>query len=150
MTQAIGSNGYCRVKLREPGKKPNTVDVHRLVAMLFLGTPELKHSQVRHLNGKRTDNTSSNIAWGTARENSDDKLLHGTMVMGEKTINAKMTNESVKDAVERYGRGESISSIAIVMGVSSRCIYYIVTGKTWSRHTGLSRRLLRQNAIKVG
>lgn len=50
---------------------------HAVVALTFLG-PRPEGLQVRHLNGDPTDNRVVNLAYGTAKENRQDTLLHGT------------------------------------------------------------------------
>lgn len=54
-----------------------TFEVHRVVCETFHGAPAPGH-QVRHLNGDQLDNRADNLAWGTCRENAQDRVLHGT------------------------------------------------------------------------
>lgn len=65
-------NGYCFVALCRDGigkKRP----VHQLVLEAFVG-PKPQGQQTRHLNSVRHDNRVENLAWGTHRENCDDRL----------------------------------------------------------------------------
>lgn len=50
--------------------------VHRLVLFAFVG-PAPEGMECRHLNGNRTDARLQNLTWGTAGENSLDKVRHG-------------------------------------------------------------------------
>lgn len=56
--------GYWQVAIHK--KKMN---VHRLVALAFLGDPPTQEHQVNHINGIRTDSRLANLEWVTASEN---------------------------------------------------------------------------------
>jgi len=47
--------------------------VHRLVLLAFIGPSDL---QVRHLDGNPTNNNLSNLLYGTAKENAEDREFH--------------------------------------------------------------------------
>jgi hypothetical protein len=47
--------------------------VHRLVAMAFHGPPTEDASVCRHLDGDSTNNSATNLAWGTRRDNANDR-----------------------------------------------------------------------------
>ncbi|MGG7510948.1 NUMOD4 motif-containing HNH endonuclease [Plantibacter sp. YIM 135249] len=64
--------GYLAVKLRRRGHL-----VHRLVAIAFLGAPEVGQ-EVCHGNGNPADNRVENLRWGTRSENTSDQVRHGT------------------------------------------------------------------------
>jgi hypothetical protein len=70
--------GYRRVCiLNKKGNKSRSVLVHRLMAVTFLGSPPSLSHQVRHLNGDPTCNNIENLAWGTAKDNANDRIRHG-------------------------------------------------------------------------
>lgn len=60
-------NWYRVVSISQKNVRVN-VGVHRLVAHVFLPNPDNK-PQVNHLDGNKTNNTVSNLAWATASEN---------------------------------------------------------------------------------
>jgi len=68
--------GYLTVSLNKDGAT-SYYRVHRLVAHTFISNPSLL-PLVRHMNNNRSDNRMSNLAWGTAQDNSDDRIIHGT------------------------------------------------------------------------
>ena len=81
MRQTLNSDGYSSVRLIVGGKRTRLA-THRLVARDFLPPrPSLVH-QIRHLDGNRTNPTSTNLAWGTAKENADDRQAHGRTSRG--------------------------------------------------------------------
>lgn len=79
--------------------------LHRLVLLLFRGKPK-RGQQGRHLDGNTLNNSLSNLAWGTVRENTDDKLRHGTTVKGDSHHNAKLNERHVRILRRRYEAGE--------------------------------------------
>src|SRR4051812_22044658 len=77
----LDPKGYRRVKLCRDGAY-RQVTVAIVVCEAFHGVrpPGL---QVRHLNGVPDDDRASNLAWGTAQQNTDDKWRHGTVLRGD-------------------------------------------------------------------
>ncbi len=67
--------GYRTVALCRDGVQKNFT-VHSLVMLAFVG-PLPKGQLVRHLNGSKTDNRLTNLAYGTYSENAHDKVAHG-------------------------------------------------------------------------
>ena len=76
---ALGA-GYRAVGIyAEENAKPQTHLVHRLVCRAFHGPPPSdEHTDVRHLDGDKTNNRASNLAWGTRSENMRDAVRHRT------------------------------------------------------------------------
>jgi hypothetical protein len=52
--------------------------------------------QVRHLDGDTMNCRAGNLAYGTHKENQEDKVRHGTSSYGEKNPRAKLTAEQAK------------------------------------------------------
>lgn len=73
-----GPNGRLRVRLRSPGHPQKWFYVARLVLELYDTSCPFPGAQGRHLDGDPMNNFYTNLAWGTAKENSDDKLRHGS------------------------------------------------------------------------
>lgn len=72
----VAANGY-RVVRPLSGGRGKTFTVHHLVATTFIG-PKPPGMHVRHLDGDRLNNLLSNLAIGTASENVQDSIAHGT------------------------------------------------------------------------
>lgn len=115
--------GYQEVGLSREGKKVSC-KVHTLVLRAFSG--EANGLQARHLNGNAVDNRLENLVWGTALENSADRVKHGTQVR-------KLTEEQVKEIKELCKQGMTQRIIALKFGVSHGLISNIHQGKDW-RH----------------
>lgn len=78
-TPGRDKDGYVRICIRKDGKDVFT-KVHKLVAEAFHSVKPGPEYQVLHGNGIRTDNRATNLRWGTALENTEDKVKHGTLV----------------------------------------------------------------------
>lgn len=68
------TNGYLFVCLSKNGVVTQRI-VHRLVALAFLGVPEVK-MDVNHINEIKTDNTLTNLEWVTHKSN----INYGTAI----------------------------------------------------------------------
>jgi hypothetical protein len=72
----IGKRGYPAVGLVQDGKQA-TYEVHRLVALAFLGECAAGY-EVRHRDGNPLNNHVLNLVYGTRGENVRDRRSHGT------------------------------------------------------------------------
>lgn len=70
------SHGYLRVRLMINGKR-KSVFVHKCVAEAFLEPRPSPLHEVRHLDGNKLNNNIGNLAWGTRKDNADDRARHG-------------------------------------------------------------------------
>lgn len=101
--------------------------VHRFVLECYVG-PCPEGMMCRHLDGDRTNNRLSNLAWGTAAENKADAIAHGTAVNGERTGTAKLTESEVL-AIRQDGR--SHHALAAEYGVGKSTIGRIKIREGW-------------------
>lgn len=81
MRPTPNSDGYPSVRLTVEGKRVRLA-VHRLVAREYLPPRPSPEHEVRHLDGDKTNNTVENLAWGTAKENAEDRERHGRTSRG--------------------------------------------------------------------
>lgn len=83
LAQDPNTDGYPSVRLYINGKRTR-MSVHRLVARCYLpARPTLSH-EVRHLDGDKNNNHRRNLAWGTRKDNADDRERHGRTSRGER------------------------------------------------------------------
>ena len=118
--------GYQRVVLRKDGKVKHYM-VHVLVLLAFVGPPPEGH-QVRHLDGKRSNNSLSNLCYGTALENAEDTIRHGTRRMGETHHCAKLTDKDIEDIRRLHMEGLRYSDISKRYPVTARYVREICLG----------------------
>lgn len=71
------NGGYPTVRIYKHNRC-KTIQVHRLVALTFLGEPPDPSMEVCHQNGVRSDPSLPNLRWDTHTENVRDTVRHGT------------------------------------------------------------------------
>ena len=119
-------NRYLVVVLADGDRKQQRA-VHDLVLTAFVG-PRPEGLQARHLDGNKAHNQLSNLCWGTAQENSDDRIAHGTQSRGESHPGAKI-NESAVRYIRRSS--EHVKVLAERFGISKDHIYQVRTYRCW-------------------
>ena len=121
--------GYPRVTLSKRNVKTNHF-VHVLVLTTFVG-PCPDGMESRHRDGARTNAALSNLHWGTAQQNADDRQTHGTVARGEGHGMVKLTEAQVREI--KASRHEKVKDLAWRFEVSSPTIEAIRYGRLW-RH----------------
>jgi hypothetical protein len=122
-------SGYWFVCLKKGGIG-KTVSVSRAMLISFVGEPN-GGEQCAHLNGICTDNRLANLKWCSPAENTSHKESHGTMVKGEKSWNAVLTAEIVRDMRKRAASGESPSGLFIEYGITRSCGKNALYRRSW-------------------
>lgn len=130
MRQRVGRDGYMRVTLQDREGVKRVIAVHLLVARAFLGRPG-GGLVVRHRDGDRGNPALSNLEYGTEKENSADKLKHGTDARGERNASALLSCDEVEEIVDMRGRMTQ-QEIADIYGISRQAVSDIHRGITWS------------------
>ena len=122
-------HGYLGVSVRVNGSN-RKLSVHKAVLLAFVG-PRPDGGQCRHLDGNKLNNRLSNLCWGTAVENSADKLRHGTF------RHPKLTERDVLEIRRRAGEGSRgiQTLLAREYGISNSHVCRILRGEKWS-HVG--------------
>ena len=125
--------GYRAIDFRSNNANKKREYIHRVVCFLFNGPPAA-NQQCRHLDGNILNNAASNLAWGTAAENANDKKLHGTLPFGEKNPMARLTRSDVEAMREtRITKNKPYHLIAKEYGVSTMTAYRAVTNQSWNQ-----------------
>ncbi len=122
---ALDRNGYHRVKVA--GQR---VFVHRLVAEAFLG-PQPDGHEVAHLDGDRTNNRLSNLAWVTHTENMAHQKEHGTALLGERNPQSRYCEADVLRVLALSAQGLTDTQISGRTGVSRSTVQRMRTRRAW-------------------
>lgn len=147
-------SGHLRITLRVDNGVIKEY-VHRLVATLFIGQPPSELHEVRHLDGEPSNNSVSNLAWGTHTENMQDMVRHGRqgayrhpenmprgerhgsrtkphrVARGEKSGVAKIDEDMVRRIRVTFAETRNISETARRCDVSRGVTKCIIQQKTW-------------------
>lgn len=124
-------SGYMQVTLSR-GAIIRQCHVHVLVASQFIGQNR-DGLYVLHHDGNRLNCMDTNLYYGTAKQNSEDAILHGVQVRGERQGQAKLTDDAVREI--RFVGAATYGELADRFGVSKSAIARAARGETW-RHVG--------------
>lgn len=118
--------------------------VHHLVLDAFVGPRPTMMHMACHWDGDRANNLPGNLRWGTAKDNSQDSIRHGTFVsgdrhplrlnpervQGERNGRSVVTEENVREA-----RSTRMTYRQVMQrwGLSRASAQSLVYGKSW-RH----------------
>jgi hypothetical protein len=124
------TRGYRTVRLYDRGRQ-QTFDVHRLMALTFLGgVPD--GMQVCHNNGIKTDCRLGNLRIDTPSSNNMDKTSHGTDNRGEKNINSKYPVELILEIKKKLALGAKAADVAREYGMPYSYVRNIKNGYKWN------------------
>lgn len=126
------TRGYYHVSL-SVGGAVETVRVHKLVAVAFIGPPPFEGAEAAHNDGNRLNCRVGNLRWASKIENQADRVRHGTDIRGEDVYGAKLTEADIPVIRRRIARCERYQDIADDYGVDKSTIGYIAVNKIW-RH----------------
>lgn len=106
LKQALNDDGYPSVRLTIGGKRVR-YSVHALVAAQHLSPRPSKSHEIRHIDGNRLNPHADNLAWGTRKENAEDRERHGRTSRGERHSAAiKSSNQAAGTRAFRRAQRE--------------------------------------------
>jgi hypothetical protein len=76
MQHTLNSDNYPSVRILINGKRKRLA-VYILVAWQYLPPRPSQQHEIRHLDGNKLNSCANNLAWGTRKDNADDRERHG-------------------------------------------------------------------------
>lgn len=123
--------GHIQITLCDFDGSPTRDYLHRIVAFAFIGNPPSPLHEVAHRDGVPSNNHWRNLRWATRKENSDDRFIHGTMLLGETGTKAILKEPDVLSIRRRFKLGLPAKGLATEYGVCANTIYAITSGRNW-------------------
>lgn len=124
---AVNHRGYIVVRLCRDAVERSLM-VHRLVLESFVGVrPD--GLECRHFDGDKTNNALLNLSWGTSKENTADRIRHGTLSHGERSGRAVISDAVACEIKRRVTAGEKCARVAREYGVSRGLVSHIKHGR---------------------
>lgn len=122
------ADGYGRVKVN--GK---SIVASRYVCELAHGLAPTDHHQAAHAcgNGHHGCVNPHHLSWKTAKENSADRIIHGTHDRGERSANAKITNAQAREIRDMKG-SVTLREVSDKFGISQASVSLIQNGIHWA------------------
>lgn len=105
---------------------------HRIVCEMAYGPPAAEKNDAAHSCCNRLCVNPRHLRWASRSENVADSRAHGTMVRGERSVHAKLTEQQVREILSLKGQA-SQTEIGARFGVSRRSVNSILRRETW-RH----------------
>lgn len=131
LQQAASSTGYPIISLTGEQRR-GSVAVHSLICAAFHGEPPTVGSEVRHLDGDKSNSRPENLRWGTRAENEADKRRHRTAATGARHGSAKLSDDDVSLIRKVVGMGlVTATRAAEFYGVLPSTIRDIANDKMW-------------------
>jgi hypothetical protein len=127
-TRTVSKYGHQDVQLRRDGAGHHCL-VHRLVLEAFVG-PCPGGMECAHENGIGSDNRLENLRWATKKDNHADRWRHGTMPVGEKAYNHKLTASVRVEVLDLWANGLTKAEIGRQVGLSRRSVLRVIEEMT--------------------
>jgi hypothetical protein len=125
-------HGYLYVRLYFRGRT-RKIQVHRLVAMAFIGAPSSSSQTVNHKDGDKLNNLPNNLEWLSQGENATHGWQTGLMrtLRGEANGFAKLSAEQVASLRRRRSEGATYNQLASEFCICKSHVSRIVRGLAW-------------------
>lgn len=123
-------DGYIRVYVNG-----RLARLHRIIAETFVPNPN-NYPEVNHKDGNKKNNRADNLEWCSRKQNMRHAVKAGLHVLksGELSIRAKLKQDDVNYIRSVYTPRHPLfgqSALGRKFGVSSSCVYRIISGDNW-------------------
>ncbi len=149
--QKVTRSAYGYLVFRVLLTKRHWVFVHRLAALQRFGAESLfaRGVVVRHLDNNKLNNSVSNIAVGSYRDNARDNpdAVNARRAQAAAAAFRTFNENEIRSILERVAGGESQRSVARDLGVSHHTIGNICRGCSYAEVTGKAYAARKSNAV---
>lgn len=130
------TGGYSSAAIARNKKgRPAHVDVHRLVALVFVPNPN-NYPQVNHKNGIKIDNRDSNLEWVLPKQNIAHALVSGLWaIKGEANPMAMLTEDDIRSIRRQRLDGVPRGTVASQFNTTKGNVWAIERYKSWAHVT---------------
>lgn len=128
LSPGLTSAGYPHVQIGKGNYNYSGEDVHKFVALAFIGPRPSPDHEVRHYDGNPSNNRVENLFYGTYQEQYDDRVRHGRDNRGTKHYAAKLTEDDVREIRQSSA---TMGSLARRYGVNRTTIHQIRHRLAW-------------------
>jgi hypothetical protein len=108
-----------------------TITASRSICLMAHGAPADEAMEAAHSCGNRACCNKHHIRWATFVENSADKRIHGTLLVGESVPSSRFVPDDIRAMRRRHRNGESYASIARSYQTTTGHVRRIVLGELW-------------------
>lgn len=109
--------------------------VHEVVLTIWQQIRPSRFMQGRHLDGNKLNNRSSNLCWGTAKENGEDKAKHGK-AKGSGNHQSKLSEQDVLN-IRKLRTDLPLKEVCLLYpDISKFAVWAASTGYTWTHLPG--------------
>lgn len=129
----ITEDGHFKVWLYFGSKKSRKMAyIHRLVLETFVGPAPEGKPEACHRDGDPSNNTLTNLYWGSRQDNTLDQYKHGTTNRGMRHPQRKIDRTIVDEIRAQFDTGQfTIAEIARSFDLQHRHVSYIVHRQIW-------------------
>lgn len=124
-----GKKRECVRLAKGPGGRPL---VHQLVMWEFGPPSPGSEYIIAHEDGNERNNAPSNLKWKTAKENTADRVRHGTDMRGEQCKQHRLSREDVLEILSTPKERGYITALSTKFGVDRTTVSKVVNGVNWS------------------
>ena len=132
---SISNTGYPFLVLTDTCGRRQQFNVHRLVAIAFIGNPINDKMEVNHIDSDRSNNHVSNLEWVTRGDNHRHAYKHGfANAKGESNGASRLTEEQIIEIrqIAKFSDRSTWLQFTEKYSITIGSVRAILIGKLWS------------------
>lgn len=122
--------GYGRIA---PGDGRHKTPASRIALEMALGRRLARKEEACHACDNPPCVRDSHLFLGTRKKNAEDMASKDRSLFGERCLQAKLTEDQVREIRRRHAAGESVSSLLLEFPITNMPMRALIARKTWKR-----------------